>query len=188
MLRRAFLLAAAAAGSTLLLPGCRTPTSPQAKAETRAEIDAEIAPSLRRLYLQVPGSEELANKAAGILTFPSVVRAGIGIGGEFGRGALRLGGRTTDYYELSGGSLGLQLGAEWRSIVLLFMTQEALEAFRNGSGWQVGADASVAMPQSGSIGNLSTAASRQILGYVFDNSGLMVNASLEGVRIARMDL
>lgn len=188
MLRRTFLLGAAAAGSVVLLDGCRGAASPEARAATRAGIDAGIAPALQKLYRQVPGSEELANKAAGILIFPSVVRAAIGIGGEFGRGALRVGGRSTGYYELAGGSLGFQLGAEWRSVALLFMTQEALEAFRNSSGWQVGVDASVAMPQNGSIGNLSTAASRQILGYVFDNSGLMFNASLEGVRIARMDI
>lgn len=187
MFRRRFLLCAAAAGG-VMLGGCRSADSPQARAETRAEIDAAIAPALQRLYLQIPGSEELANKAAGILTFPSVVRAGIGVGGQFGRGALQIGGRTTDYYEIQGGSLGLQLGAEWRSIALLFMTQEALDAFRSGSGWQAGADASVAMPQSGSVGNLSTAASRQILGYVFDNSGLMLNASLEGVRIRRIEM
>jgi len=188
MLRRTFLLCAASVAGAALSGGCQAPESPQARAETRREIDAGIPPALQRLYRQVPGSEELANKAAGILTFPSVVRAGIGIGGEFGRGALQVGGRTTDYYELQGGSLGLQLGAEWRSVALLFMTQEALDAFRSGSGWQAGVHASVAMPQSGSVGNFSTTASRQILAYVFDNSGLMLNASLEGVRIRRIDL
>ena len=75
----------------------------------------------------------------------NVIKVGIGIGAETGEGALRVGGKTVDYYRTTSGSVGLQLGAQAKSIVIAFMTKESLAAFRDSSGWQVGIDGSVAL-------------------------------------------
>jgi lipid-binding SYLF domain-containing protein len=165
------------------------PRSAEEKAQAKAEIDAALPGTLDTLYAEIPGSREAAADAAGILVFPDVVKGGIGLGGEYGRGALQVGGRTVDYYSLSGGSLGIQLGAERRSVVFLFMTEDALKSFQDSSGWTAGADASVAIPDTGTGGKLSSAAANQpVVAYVFGQSGLMFNASLEGARIAKIDL
>lgn len=189
MERREFLMATAAVLSLGSLAACATPHTPQAKAETRSEIETAVPPTLDALYKEAPGSSELANKAAGMLVFPSVTRAGIGLGGQFGRGVLRNAGKSADYYEMRGGSLGAQLGYESRSVVILFMTQEALKQFRDSTGWTVGADASVAIPDKGAAGTInSSTAQQQVVGFVFGNKGLMFSAALDGTKVTRIDL
>src|SRR5262245_26336393 len=120
MLRRQFLLGVVSGAGVIMLAGC-APETAEEKAATKAEIDAAIQPTLERLYAEVPGTQQVASEAAGMLVFPSVLKGGIGIGGEHGHGALVTGGNPVDYYSISGGSLGIQLGAEERSIVIMFM-------------------------------------------------------------------
>ena len=60
--------------------------------------------------------------------FPSVIKAGIGIGGEYGEGALRIGGKTVDYYNTAAASIGFQLGAQSKRVIIVFMENEALKA------------------------------------------------------------
>ena len=91
---------------------------------TKVEIDTRVKATLDKFYNEVVGGKELANKAAGILVFPSVIKAGIGIGGEYGEGALMVGGKTVDYYNSAAASIGFQLGAQSKSIIILFMTQD----------------------------------------------------------------
>src|SRR5262249_28701145 len=183
------LAAGAAACSLGWLAGCVSPYTQEAKAETRSGIDAAIAPTLDALYREAPGSKEVADKAAGLLVFPQVTRAGIGGGAQCGRGALRISGRTFDYYEIRGGSIGAQLGYETRSIVFMFMSQEALARFRNSDGWTVGADASVAVPDKGAAGTVDSAsAGKEVVGFVFGNKGLMFSAALDGIKVTRLDL
>ena len=67
---------------------------------------------------QVDGGEVFLNKAAGYLVFPRVIKVGIGVGGETGEGALRVGGSTVAYYRTTSGSIGFQLGAQAKSIVI----------------------------------------------------------------------
>lgn len=189
MLRRTLLQMALVGLGTAWLSACSTPVTPEEKATARQEIDGAILPTLNQLYTQSPGSRELADKAVGLLVFPSILKVGVGIGGEYGKGALRVGGQSTGYYSLGSGSLGVQLGAERRSVVFMFMTQQALENFQKSSGWTGGADASLASPESGLGGLASTAAPRsQVVVFVFGNSGLMFNASLAGTRVTRLDL
>ena len=96
-------------------------------------------------FHDVPSSRELANKAAGILVFPMVVKAGFGFGGEYGEGALFIGGKAASYYNDVAGSVGFQFGAQARSIVIMFMTRDALDQFHHRDGWKVGVDGSVAV-------------------------------------------
>lgn len=109
-------------------------------AASAAKIDAESNKALQVFREDVNGADVFLNQAAGYLIFPRVIKAGIGIGGETGEGALRVGGQTVAYYRTSAGSIGFQLGAQAKSIVIAFMTKESLQKFRNSSGWKVGVD------------------------------------------------
>src|SRR5258705_10353251 len=91
------------------------------------------------------GAGELGRKAAGVLVFPSVVKAGFGFGGEYGEGLLIIHGRRGAYYNLISGSFGFQLGVQVRSVIIMFMTERALASFESTYGWRVGVDASVAI-------------------------------------------
>ena len=188
MKKRSFLVAAAGA---LILSACST-TGPGDKgdpATKRASIDAAVDSALSSLYSQDPGARELAAKASGVLVFPSVVSAGFVVGGSYGQGALRVGGKTAGYYSTAAGSVGLLAGAESKAMYILFMTPEALAKFQSSNGWTAGVDASVTLVNVGADASGTTATARApVIGYVLTKGGLMANLSLDGTKISRLDL
>ena len=152
----------------------------------RDQVDTNIDATLARLYDAAPVSREMVDRAAGVLVFPSVLNVGLVVGGEHGDGALRVGGRTVEYYSTSGGSIGLQAGAQTKAEVIVFMTQESLDKFRSSHGWTVGADATVAIAHIGANGSVdSETIHRPIVGFVMNNTGLMAGVSLEGTKISK---
>lgn len=158
-----------------------------AEAASRSEINAGVADALRRFYKDVGVGKELMGKAQGALIFPSVFKAGLGIGGEYGEGALRIGGQTAGYYSTASASIGFQIGAQSKTIVILFMTSKALSDFRNSKGWEVGVNGSVALATLGAGGAVDTKTlSKPIIGFVFGNKGLMYNLTLEGSKISKI--
>jgi len=160
---------------------------PSASAGSAYEIDVGVDETLDRFFYNIGGARELAHKAVGILVFPSVVKAGFGIGGEYGEGALRIRGRTVDYYNMVSASIGFQLGVQERSVIILFMTPEALDQFRRTAGWKIGADASVAIVTLGIGGSIDTnKITSPVIGFILDPKGLMYNLTLEGSKISRI--
>jgi lipid-binding SYLF domain-containing protein len=120
--------------------------------------------------------------------FPNVYKAGIGIGGEYGEGALRIGGKTVEYYSTAAASFGLQLGAQKKTLILVFMQQGALKKFRESSGWKVGVDGSVALIKVGVGGSIDTTNIKDpIVAFVFGQKGLMYNLTLEGSKFTKLD-
>lgn len=158
-----------------------------AHALTAEEIDADVNAALSDFYQMVPGGRELSEKAAGILVFPWVFRAGFIGAGEYGEGALRVRGQTIEYYATASVSLGLQAGAQGKTIVLLFMTENAVENFQNSAGWGGGLGGSVALIDTGIAGSIdSTKIQDPIIGFIFGNKGLMFNLSLEGSKYTKL--
>jgi len=123
-------------------------------AKSSKVIDIETDESLKSFYKQVGEAKVLGDKAEGILVFPSVIKAGFGIGGEYGEGALRINDQTVDYYSTAAASIGFQLGAQSKTVILMFMSKKALKDFRDAQGWEVGVDASVALVTVGAGGFL----------------------------------
>jgi lipid-binding SYLF domain-containing protein len=185
-LRSATLAVAAISLLTLTLPGCTT-TPPSHTEEGHAdlrEINANVDLALAKLYDTVPSSRDLVHRAKGVVVFPSILQAGFVVGGEYGKGALRVGNSTQEYLRLTAGSVGWQLGAQSKAVVLVFMTQDALEKFRHSNGWEVGADATVAVATIGANGDIDTnTAQKPIIGFVTTNAGLMAGVSLQGAKI-----
>ncbi|XUW92070.1 YSC84-related protein [Burkholderia sp. M6-3] len=194
MRRRQFITTAGAAFATagLGLAGCTTTSSSSngsasANASKRDTINAGVDSTLSRLYANVGGSRELVAKARGVLVFPSVISAGFWVGGQYGEGALRVGGHTSGYYSTVAGSFGLQIGAQSKALVFLFMTQDALDKFLNSQGWAAGADATVAVLKVGANGAIDTStATSPIEAFVLTNGGLMAGVSLEGTKVSRL--
>jgi lipid-binding SYLF domain-containing protein len=159
-----------------------------ATAGSRPKLERRVDEAITSFYEKSYTGKELAQKAKGMLVFPKVYKAGIGIGGEYGKGALRVGGQTVGYYSTTSGSIGFQLGGQKRTQILLFMTNKALEGFRNSDGWEIGVDGSVALIDLGTGADLDTNSIKDpIVGFVFGNEGLMYNLSLEGTKISRLD-
>ena len=195
MQRRNFMLktTAALALGGLTLSGCTTnsgnPNTPATDSSKRQSIDASVDGTMSRLFTTVKGSRELVSKARGVLVFPSVLQAGLVVGGQYGEGSLRVGGGTVGYYSTISGSLGLQAGAQSKAIIFLFMTQDALDRFRNADGWSVGGDASVALVKMGANGAIdSNTATAPVEVFVLTNAGLMADISLQGTKVSRLKI
>lgn len=159
-----------------------------ARAFSKSEIDAGVERALGRFYDNVKNGKNLVKDAKGVLVFPAVFKAGIGIGGEYGEGSLKIKGKTVDYYSTAAASIGFQLGAQKKSIIILFMKDDALKNFRDSSGWKAGVDASVAIVKVGAGGEMDTAKHNEpILGFIFGQAGLMYNLTLEGAKITKLE-
>ena len=159
--------------------------SASAQASSKMEIDLYVEDALKQFQKHSTAGTKLAKEAKGILVFPKTYKAGVVIGGEYGEGALRVGDATVNYYSITAASIGAQLGAQLRSQVILFMTDEALDAFRNSEGWEVGIDGSVAIATIGAGEEIDTHTAQQsIIGFIFSNKGLMFNLNLEGSKIS----
>ena len=157
-------------------------------AASKEEIDANVAEALAKFYQESPAGKRLADSAVGMLVFPKVIKAGIGIGGEYGEGALMVGGETVGYYNTAAASIGFQLGAQVKSQVIMFMTATALNTFRNSDGWEAGVDGSVALAEFGAGGELSSnSAQAPIIGFIFSNKGLMYNLTFEGSKMTKLN-
>lgn len=151
------------------------------------KIDRESAEALVVFKDEVNGAQVFLDQAAAYLVFPRVLRAGLGVGGETGEGILVIGGKTVDYFRISSGSIGLQAGAQARSIVIAFMTQSSLDQFRKSNGWRVGIDGSVALIDIGAGKTIDSQNVRDpVVGFIFGSSGLMYNLTLEGTRFTRV--
>lgn len=189
--KRTFLVSGTSlAAVSLFGAGCTTTgTGSGDPVARRKAIDADVDRALSELYRQVQGSEELVKQARGTLVFPSLVAAGLGVGGAYGEGALREGGKSSGYYRKTIVSVGLLAGAQSTAVFYLFMTEQALAQFKASRGWQVGVDAGVTVLTVGANARVDTRNVQQpIVAFVLTNAGLMANASVEGARISRIDL
>ncbi len=156
-------------------------------AKSAKEIDIRVDTALERFNNDIKGGKEFLKTAKGVLVFPSVIKAGIGIGGEYGEGALRINGKTVDYYSTAAASIGFQLGAQSKTVIVVFMQDDALKKFRASSGWEAGVDGSVALIELGAGGSIDTTNIKSpIVGFVFGNKGLMYNLTLEGSKYTKI--
>ena len=158
-----------------------------ASAADTAAISRDAQAALNALYAKVPAAKTIGAKAQAVLVFPKITKAGLGIGGQYGDGALIKGGKTVAYYNTTGVSSGLQAGAQSKALVFLFTSPEALRRFQDSKGWSVGADASVALLKIGANGEIDINSARApVVAFALTNMGLMANLTVEGTKITRI--
>jgi lipid-binding SYLF domain-containing protein len=172
----------------LVLLGIGAVVYPQdVSAASAQEINIGANATLKRFKKEIVGGAEFLQRAKGVLIFPTVYKGGIVIGGEYGEGVLRIGGKNAGYYSTAAASIGFQLGAQSKSLVIVFLTQPALDAFRHSDGWKVGVDGSVAIIKWGVGEDINTLdITDPVVGFVFGNKGLMYNLTLEGAKITKI--
>jgi lipid-binding SYLF domain-containing protein len=159
-----------------------------AYAATGAEIDQDATIALERLYKADPGAKAIGEKATAILVFPSIVKAGLIVGGAYGEGALRKGSKTIGYYSSVAASYGLQAGAQSFGYVMFFMNEEAVSHLESSQGWEIGAGPSVAVLDKGFGKKMSTTTlTEDVYAVIFDQSGLMAGLGLEGSKISKIE-
>jgi lipid-binding SYLF domain-containing protein len=137
---------------------------------------------------EVEAGKSFLESSKELLVFPKVLKGGAGFGGEWGEGALRIGGKTVDYYSTLQGSFGLQLGEEIKTVVVAFLEEEALKRVRESEGWKAGVDGSVSLVTLGAGGAIDTNNLKDpIVGFVLGQKGLMYNLSFEGTKFTKLD-
>jgi lipid-binding SYLF domain-containing protein len=156
-------------------------------AKTALEINSEVNAALSLFPQYVKGGKEFLNVAKGVLVIPNIVKAGLGVGGEYGEGAMRIGGKTVEYYSIAAGSVGFQIGAQKMNLILIFMQDEALRNFRASSGWKAGVDGTVAFVDVGKEKSLDTVNIKDpIVAFLFGQRGLMASAAIEGAKFTKL--
>ena len=157
-------------------------------AKTAREIDVAVDVAIERFHKQVIGAKELIAASKGMLVMPNVIKGAFIIGGEYGEGALRVGGETVGYYNTISGSIGFQIGGQAKDIILLFMTDDVIKQFRASSGWEAGVDGNVALITIGAGERADTTTSKDpIVGFVFDAKGLIADLSLKGAKFTKLN-
>ncbi|MEO0486400.1 MAG: YSC84-related protein [Pseudomonadota bacterium] len=179
--RRTFSLGLLAGGTTLA--GCGNGIG----SNNDATIDARVDETLQFMYETYPDTLTLGNKATGLLVMPLITEVGLGFGGSYGRGALRVNGVTVDYYSAASASAGFQIGAQQFAHVLFFMTEDALLDFRRGSGWAAGADIEYALQDRGRNARAATTTTNApVIAALFGQAGFRLGATLEGTKYTRI--
>jgi len=177
--RRGFIILGAGAG----LAACGNGVG----SDGGARLDQRVDATRDFLYSRYPATRDLSAKSAGILWMPLITEAGLGFGGSYGRGALRVNDITVDFYSATQATFGLQIGAQQYAHALFFMTEDALADFRRSAGWAVGADAKYALNDRGeTILTDTTTVLAPVIAFVFGQAGMIVGATLEGTKYNRI--
>ncbi len=178
-------LGAALAGAIVLLSGW---LSGPALAASAKEIDVSVDEAIVKFEEEVKGGKSFLQSSKGVLAFPKVFKGGAGFGGEYGEGALRIDGKTVDYYSTFQGSFGLQLGGEVKTVIVVFLEEGALKRFQESPGWKAGVDGSVSLVKLGAGGAIDTQNMKDpIVAFVLNQKGLMYNLSFEGTKFTKLN-
>jgi lipid-binding SYLF domain-containing protein len=169
-----------------LLLGFPVWATDQSKEQKRLEACGRVL----REILDIPDGipKELLSKAECVIVLPSVLKFAIGIGGDFGRGAITC--RTGEHFTgpwsapalfaLEGGNIGFQLGGQATDFVLLVTNPKGANSIL-GSKVKLGADASAAAGPKGRTAAADTdiVMKAEVLSYS-RSRGLFAGISLEG--------
>jgi lipid-binding SYLF domain-containing protein len=159
-----------------------------APAASAAEIDRDARAALASLYKKVPGAKALGDKAVAVLVFPSIVKGGFIVGGQYGDGALRKGGKTTAYYRSLAGSYGFQAGVQAFGYVLFFMDDASLQYLDKTEGYEVGVGPSLVVLDDGFGKTMSTTTMQKgVYAFIFDQKGLMGGMGIQGTKITKIN-
>jgi lipid-binding SYLF domain-containing protein len=177
---RAFWLVAAAIALAI--------AHPAAHAAGAAEISGEAQAALKTLYAKVPAAKAIGAKAQAVLVFPKITKAGLGIGGQYGDGALIKGGKTVGYYNTTGLSTGLQAGAQQYGYAMFFMNDAALKQLDKTEGFEVGVGPSIVVMDEGKAKSTTTTSAKDdIYAFIFSQKGLMAGLGLQGNKITKIN-
>lgn len=163
-------------------------TSSVSLAASKATIDRDAKATLDKLYKNNPGAKALGDKSVGILVFPSIVKGGFIIAGQFGDGALRRNGKSVAYYRSLAASYGFQAGAQAFGYVLFFMDEDSLRYLDNSAGFELGTGPSLVVLDSGFGKNFSTTTLQKgIYAFIFNQKGLMGGVGIQGTKITKIN-
>ncbi|KCZ92943.1 YSC84-related protein [Hyphomonas johnsonii] len=182
--RSALLAACLVVGTPLVTTACTS----MPDEVSRQDIDAQSRQALNKLTSENSAARAIAAKSSAVLIFPSIVKAGLGVGGAYGEGQMRHNGAVRDYYSTFTGSWGLQAGAQQYGYAVFLMNDAAVKYVEDSDGWEIGVGPTVVLVNAGVAENLSTSTLKEdAYAFIFDQKGLMAGVSIEGTKITKLD-
>jgi len=152
-----------------------------------AELSRQSQSALQQLYAKVPAAKTIGKQAHAVLVFPGVTKAGLGVGGQYGEGALLKGGKAVAYYNTAGASYGLQAGVQTYGYAMFFMNEAALKQLDKSEGFEVGVGPSVVVMDEGKAKTMTTTTMKDdIYAFIFSQKGLMAGLGVQGNKITRI--
>src|SRR4051794_11725644 len=159
-----------------------------ALAASAAAIDRDAKATLDKLYKNNSGAKALGDKSVGVLVFPSIVKGGFIIAGQYGDGALRKNGKSVAYYRSLAASYGFQAGVQAFGYVLFFMDNDSLQYLDKSAGFELGTGPSLVVVDEGFGKNFSTTTIQNgIYAFIFDQKGLMGGVGIQGTKITKIN-
>lgn len=157
-------------------------------AETAREINTSADAALTDFRHTVKGADEYLAAAKGVLVVPHVKKVGLIAGGQWGEGVLRVHNKTVAYYKMAAGSIGFQAGYQEANYLFIFLTDEELQKFRTGKGWDAGIDAGVTVVDESIGASVDTLkAKSSVVAFIFGKEGLMGGYSLKGQKLSKFE-
>jgi len=157
------------------------------QAETAAVINRDVTNALNTLYKTTPAAKKMSEIAKGVLVFPSIIKGGFIIGGQYGEGALRVNGKTTGYYRTVAASYGLQAGAQSFGYALFFLSDADLKFLKSSDGWELGVGPTIVVMDEGMSRSFSTSTAQSgVYAFFFDQKGLMAGLGIQGSKISKI--
>jgi lipid-binding SYLF domain-containing protein len=155
---------------------------------TKSEINRSASQALTTLYRNYPRAKALGDKAVGVLIFPSIVKGGFIIAGQFGDGVLRKSGKPVAYYRSLAASYGFQAGVQAFGYVLFFMDNASLQYLDKSGGWELGTGPSLVVLDSGFAKSMSTTTLQKgVYAFIFNQKGLMGGTGIQGTKITKIN-
>jgi lipid-binding SYLF domain-containing protein len=158
-----------------------------AHADSRQKLASAGISALHTLEADDSRARYIAKHAKAVLVFPSILKAGFVFGGETGNGVLLVGGKPAGYYNISGGSWGLQIGGQDFAYALFFMTDDSLSYLKKSDGFSAGTGPSITVINAGAAAEAnSTTLTQDVYAFPFNGKGLMADLTLQGTKITRI--
>jgi len=155
--------------------------------KTAQEIDREVDIAIEKFKKDVPGGLNFLKQTKGYLVFPTVIKAGLIVGGKYGEGALRIKETTAHYYDMTAASIGLQAGAQKYSMLIAFLSDTSLANFIRSNGWEAGVDGSITVSDWGASKDISSISyEKPIIAFIYGEEGYMASISIAGTKFRRI--
>lgn len=167
-----------AVSSFLILASFACNTTPSSEGK-KMDLAENVKNSMAEMRKEDPSFGTFIDASYGYVVFPSVGKAGLLVGGAFGRGEVYEQGKMIGYADITQATLGLQAGGQTYTQVICFENKAALDRFITNK-YEPAAQASAIALKSGAAGNAKYADGVAIFYYA--KGGLMAEASVGGQR------
>jgi len=173
----------------LLLAVCCSTQQTSSSGTGDPELDAKARAALQELFDTTPKAKDLQYQAKAVLVFPDIVKAGLLVGAQGGKGVLiGADGKVLGYFSARAVSYGLQAGAQTFSEAMFLMTDAAVSNLSTSDGWSVGIGPSVVVMDTGMAKSMTTTTLQSdVYAFIFSQSGLMAGAGVQGQKITKID-